>query len=187
MPRDFVIACGDYSIECTPSGLPALYDELRAHAALAEEAGLDQRDLCCLTVRRDAEAWPFLVIALGCPAAAAGFSPGVLLAGEASALFVGYGERVFAFRLQPVAKIWAGEAAGAFSFWEQHGEVVLLGTGRSLAAWSSAGRPLWTVAVAPPWTHRVRGDHIELTGGDGRLQRFPLQGGPRAHGGAEGS
>ena len=171
MPRDFTIACGEWVLECTASGLPEIYDELKAHAALVEESALDQRDLCCLTVRRGA--WPFLVIALGCEPAAAGFSPGALLAGEV--LFVGYGERALAFRLSPAARLWSAPAPGGFRFWERHGEVALLGAGRGLAAWSGDGSALWSVAAAPGFSHRVEGEVLALS--DGR--RFLLREGPR--------
>jgi hypothetical protein len=115
MPRDFVIGCGEYSIECTPSGLPGLYDLLKAHAALAEEIALDERDLCCLAVRRGAEAWPFLTVALGCGAAAAGGSPGALLALDAGTLFIGYGTRALAIRMHPLGRLWSSDAPFGFA------------------------------------------------------------------------
>ncbi len=179
MPRDFVIVCGDFVLECTPSGLPAIYDELKKHAMLTDESGLNERDLCCLSVRRTAETWPFLIVALGCPTAAAGLSPGALLALDAGTLFIGYGERLLAYRLLPPAKLWTSGASGGFLFWEQHGEVVLLGAGRALAAWSSAAEKLWTAPVAQDWSHEISGESIELTGEDGRKRRFSLREGPR--------
>jgi hypothetical protein len=183
MPRDFVIGCGEYSIECTPSGLPGLYDLLKAHAALAEEIALDERDLCCLAVRRGAEAWPFLTVALGCGAAAAGGSPGALLALDAGTLFIGYGTRALAIRMHPLGRLWSSDAPGGFRFWEQHGEVVLLGAETALAGFSLAGDRLWTRPVSPPWSHRVRGESLELTDGGGRAERLSLRdGGPLAPG-----
>lgn len=179
MPRDFAIACADIILECTPSGLPDLYDELKAHAALADEIVLGGRDLCCLTARRTAEPWPFLVVALGCLPGSAGLSPGALFVADTSALFIGYGERVLAYRLQPPAKIWAEDAAGGFRFWEQHGDVVLLGGGQVIAAWSAAGDKLWTVRASPDWNHRVQGQVLELTDDAGGKRSFPLGEGPR--------
>ncbi len=175
MPRDFVIWCGEYSIECTPSGLPGLYDELKAHAALAEELALDERDLCCLAVRRGDEPWPFLTVALGCATAVAGGSPGALLALDTSTLFIGYAEQLLAVRLQPLARLWRSEAPGGFRFWEQHGDVVLLGAERALEAFSSAGEKLWSRPAAPPWSHRVRGERIDLTDGGGRIEALTLR------------
>lgn len=177
MPRDFVISCGDFSVECTPSGLPGHYDALKARAALVDEAGLDERDLCCLLVRRGQEPWPSLVLALGCPAAVAGTSPGALLT-DAGTLFVGYGERALGYALREPARLWAAQAPGGFLFWEQQGAVVLLGAAGALSAWSQQGAPLWRVALAQPWSHRVQAGQVELTDGAGRSRRFPLRDGP---------
>ncbi len=185
MPRDVVIVCGDYSIECTPSGLPEIYDQLRARAVLTEEIALDQRDLCCFPVRRSGEPWPFLIVALGCSTAAAGLSPGALLVSRLGTLFLGYGERLVAYALLPPAKLWSATAPGNFRFWEQHGEVVLLSAGLALEAWSTAGEKLWTWPAAAPWSHHVRGEIVECTDGAGRAQRFPLRTGAR--GGLAGS
>ena len=178
MPRDFVIACGAYVLECTPSGLPAIYDELKRHAALAEELALDQRDLCCLTVRRAGEAWPFLTLAQGCAPDVAGLSPAALLVAASRTLFVGYGDRLLALRLEPVARLWQEPAAGAFQLWEQHGDVVLSVAERALRAWTLDGTARWSLSIDPPWTHRLLGDRVEVVDGRGRAQAFELRAGP---------
>lgn len=58
----FTVACGEYTISCTPAGVPAAYDLFKQHAALAEEVGLDD-GACCIWVTRNGETWPALVVA----------------------------------------------------------------------------------------------------------------------------
>lgn len=43
-PRQFTVTVGDYTVRCTPDGLPALYPTLTEHAILVEEYDLDCRD-----------------------------------------------------------------------------------------------------------------------------------------------
>ena len=179
MPRDFVIACGDYVLECTPSGLPAIYDELKRHAALVEELSLHQRELCCLTVRRAGEAWPFLTLAQGCALGVAGLSPAALLVAASRTLFVGYGDRLLAVRLEPVARLWQEPAAGAFQLWEQHGDFVLAVADGALRAWALDGTARWSMPIDPPWSHRVLDDRVEVVDARGRTQAFGLREGPR--------
>lgn len=175
MPRDFVITCGEFILEGTPGGLPESYDALRAHAALSLERSLDGRDLCCLTVQRSGEGWPFLVVALGCPAALAGRDPRALIAREV--LFVAHGDRLLVCALRPPSLLREECGAGVELF-EQHGEVLLVGEISALSAWSAGGSKRWRLDLSPPWSHRLAGGRLEVTDAQGRRE-FPLQDGPR--------
>src|SRR5262249_39362367 len=90
----FNVTCGGYTLECTPCGLPLIYDRLSQNAVRGEEFALRDPSHCCLTVRRAGQPWPFLVVAQSYEPAGVGFEPGVLLALETKVLFVGAGERI---------------------------------------------------------------------------------------------
>jgi hypothetical protein len=177
-PARFRLTCAGYTIECTPSGLPLVYDRLKEHAALVEEIALDQPIRCCFTVGRGGGSWPSIVVAQGYAPYGAGFEPGALLVPETKVLFVGAGERILAYRLEPPARIWEDGAESGFLGWDQHGDTVLLRAELELAAFATSGEKRWTTFVEPPWDYRVDGDVVELdVMGDKRS--FALRQGPR--------
>jgi hypothetical protein len=176
-PGRFKVTCGGYTLECTPYGLPLIYDRLKQNAALAEEIALREPSHCCLTVKRAGEHWPFLVVAQSYAPSGVGFEPGVLLALETKVLFVGAGERILAYRLEPPERIWEDHVNMGFLAWEQHGDTVLLAAELELAAWSTAGEKRWTTFVEPPWSFTVLNDVIEVDV-MGRKTSFDLREGP---------
>lgn len=173
----FALSCDGYTIECTPSGLPLVYDNLKAHASLVEEFELQQGAVCCLTVKRAGERWPFLVVAQSYAPHGGGFDPGALLAADTKVLFIGAGERVLAYQLEAPARLWEDRADTGFHSWERHGDTVLLAAELEFAAWSTAGAKRWTTFVEPPWDYVVTGDTIELDV-MGKKRRFKLRDGP---------
>ncbi len=179
----FRFTCSGYAVECTPRGLPLSYASLKRHASLAEEFELRDPRLCCVTVRRSMEPWPFLLVAQSFSPAGGGFEPCALLAADTRVLFLAAGQRVLAYRLEPVARLWEESVDGGALSWDQHGDTVLLATELVLAAWTSAGARLWSAAVEPPWDYAVRGDTVELEI-MGHKQSFPLRRGPQADAGA---
>jgi hypothetical protein len=176
-PGKFKLTCAGYTIECTPSGLPMIYNGLREHAALVEETELHRKDLCCLTVRRSGESWPFLVVAQGYAPSGAGFEPGAIFVPETKVLFIGAGERILAYRLEPPTKIWEDHADTGFLGWDQHADTILLSAELEFAAWSTNGQKLWTMFVEPPWYYTIDGDTVELDV-MGNKQSFRLREGP---------
>jgi hypothetical protein len=177
-PGRFSVTCGGYTVECTTNGLPSAYDHLKAHATLIEEIALHERNLCCVTVRRSGEAWPFLLVAQSCEPHDAGFDPGVLLVLETKLLLVGAGERILAFQLEPPGKRWEDHVQIGFLAWEQYGETILLSAELEFAAWNNAGEKLWTTFVEPPWSYTVKSDKVELDV-MGKKKSFTLREGPR--------
>jgi hypothetical protein len=176
-PGRFRVTCAGYTLECTPGGLPLTYTGLKAHAALVDEIELRERGLCCIAVRRSTESWPFLVVAQSYSPQGSGFEPGALLVPETKVLFIGAGERILAYQLEPPQKLWEDRADTGFLRWEQFGDTVLLSVELEFAAWSTAGRMLWTTFVEPPWDYSVQGDRIELDV-MGNKQSFKLRDGP---------
>ena len=174
----FEVALGDYILGCTPDGLPPLFDEDSQRAGLVEKFALDEEDLCCLTVSRSGEPWPFLVVAQGFAPAGWGFEPGLLLIPEAKRLFVGAGERIIAYDLAVPRRLWLDSAYGGFYAWAQHGDVVVMSAELELAAWKVSGEKLWTTSVEPPWWYRVDCETLRLDV-MGDVRQFPLLSGPR--------
>jgi hypothetical protein len=159
---EFRVEVGRYALGCVPSGLPSLFDEYVRRATLAERFTLDQANLCCVTVRRTPEEWPFLVVAQSFSPAGSGFEPGVLLVPETDRLFLGAGERILAYDLTTPRRLWEDSAIAGFWRWARHADVVVMSAELELAAWTTAGEKLWTTFVEPPWTYRVQGETVLL-------------------------
>jgi hypothetical protein len=176
-PGRFQLTCAGVSIECTPSGLPLTYDRLKVRAALVDEFEIHEGNLCCLTVRRCGESWPFLIVAQSYSPAGAGFEPGALFVPDTNVLFLGAGERILAYSLAPLKRLWEDHADTGFLGWDQQGNIVLLTAELEFAAWDTLGRKLWTMSVEPPWSYAIRGGTIELDV-MGNKQSFGLQEGP---------
>ena len=176
-PGRFSVTCAGYTIECTPGGLPLIYDGLKKRAALVEEIELHERGLCCIAVKRSSDSWPFLVVAQSYAPHGSGFEPGVLLVHETKVLFIGAGERILAYHLEPPQRLWEDRADIGFLNWEQYGDTVLLSAELEFAAWDTTGRKLWTMFVEPPWDYAVKGDVVELDV-MGNKQSFKLREGP---------
>ena len=162
MPESFAVSCGGYTVEGTPNGLPAMYPALKANAKLFDEIELQEHGVCCVTVREDDSEWPFLVVAQNCSPSGAGFRPGVLLVSDRT-LFVGAGERVLIYSLDPVRRLATETADFGFWGWRCCSDVVLMSAELELAAFDVAGgEKLWTTAVEPPWTYHVRGRTVDI-------------------------
>src|SRR5205085_9222784 len=109
----FKVTVGDYSIFLRHQGLPNIYRDYRRNAALVDEFNLDFRDgdACFVGVSRG-EVWPSLVVAQRFfPGSEEGFDPAVLLVPEAKTVFIGAGERILAYKLEPAERLWEDEAA----------------------------------------------------------------------------
>ncbi|MGE5186885.1 MAG: hypothetical protein ACM31C_32765 [Acidobacteriota bacterium] len=170
----FEIACGQYVVGWT-DGLPSIYDRLRAHARLVDEIALEERGLCCVTVRRVGEPWPFLVVAQSREPAGASLGVGALIAGDT--LFVGAGERVLVYDLLAPRRVAEDGADTGFHGWEQHGDVILMAAELELAAWDARGSKLWSMFVEPPWSYTVRGEQLDVDV-MGAVRMFELLRGP---------
>lgn len=111
--------------------------------------------------------------------AGGGFEPGVLLVPETSVLFVGGGDRVWAFDLEGGCRLWEQEAEFGFWGWERSDGVVLMAAELAFAAWDVSGTKLWETFVEPPWVYRVDRGEVELDV-MGSVRRFDLRRGPEA-------
>lgn len=162
LPGEFRVVLGRYALGCVPYGLPSLFDEYVRRASLADQFALDEPDLCCVTVRRTPDDWPFLVVAQSFYPAGNGFEPGLLLVPETDRLFVGAGERILAYDLTTPRRLWEASADTGFWGWAQHSDIVVMSAELELAAWTTAGERLWTTFVEPPWSYSVQGETVRL-------------------------
>ena len=96
---------------------------------------------------------------------------------ETEVLFIGAGERILAYELDPPKRLWEDKADTGFLGWERYGNVILLAAELEFAAWTSNGRKLWTTFVEPPWDYQVTGELVELDV-MGSQSSFPLRTGP---------
>jgi hypothetical protein len=177
----FSLTVDQYTLSCDPSGLPNLYEEYAARAVLVEEFGLGDSggSTCCLTVSLGI-GWPFFVLAQRYESASV-FHPGALLVPESGLLFVGAGERLLAYVLDPPSRLWMERIEFGFLGWARHGEIIIMSAELELAAWDIRGRKLWSTYVEPPWTYTVEGELLQLDV-MGELTSFPIATGPRGPG-----
>lgn len=175
----FKISIGSYLIQVEREKLPALYAEYMKRAILSEEFDLHtpEKEHCFVSVSRASD-WPQLVVAQTFWPSAGGFDPGVLLVQETEMLFIGAGERLLAYRLNPLERLWEDTCDMGFWGWTQHGKYVLMSAELELAAWDRFGKKLWSTFVEPPWTYRINGNRVQLDV-MGSLSEFDLAKGPR--------
>jgi len=174
------ICVGEYSLTCHSPGLPNLYDEYVKRAKVADEIDLRNSEgtPAFLAIGKPNE-WPFLVIAQRCmPGEDAAFHPGALLAQETNVLFVGGGERLLAYDLTTLRRIWTDTADIGFWRWDRYGDVILMSAELEFAAWDSRGQKLWTTFVEPPWSYEVKDGKI-LLDIMGNKSEFDARVGPR--------
>jgi hypothetical protein len=171
------VSVGAYTLTCVPDGLPAIFNEVNAHATLCEQFDMTSPNLCCIAVARAPATWPFLVVAQSFSPAGGGFEPGVLIVPERHRLFIGAGERLIAYDLSVPRRLWIDSVDTGFWGWQQHGAVVVMSAELELAAWPVDGEKLWSTFVEPPWTYSVEGDVLTLDV-MGKVTSFSLTKGP---------
>ena len=100
---------------------------------------------------------------------------------ETAVLFIGAGDRLLAYELsgQP-RRLWEDDADVAFWHWRVLPQAVLMAAELELAAWTRAGKKLWSTFVEPPWWYQVTGDRAQLDV-MGKETEFPLLSGPERH------
>jgi hypothetical protein len=166
----------------TALGFPAIVDEYRQRAALADrfpcESGDDDATALFVAVARPDEDWPSLVVTQCWGPSGPGFAPGVLVVPETGRVFIGAGGRLLCYRELGATwtRQWEAEAAWpGFWGWHLHGNVVLMAGEVELRAWTTAGEPLWAEAVDPPWSYRVTDGIVEIELDGGRRRRLALR------------
>lgn len=174
------VSQGDFTVLCATGSLPLIYESYRDGAELAEEFDLDRsdREPSFIGVTRGA-GWPFLTIAQRYSPSEPGFHPGVLIVPETGVLFLGAGERLLAYTLKPVCRLWADLTAVGFWHWHRRGDVILMAAELELAAFDLHGRKLWSQFVEPPWDYDFDGDDVTVDVMSLKL-RFSLRTGPAA-------
>ncbi|WP_216327664.1 hypothetical protein [Deinococcus aestuarii] len=105
------------------------------------------------------------------------FGPGVLIVPETGLLFLGAGTRLLAYDLNEPTRLWEDFTEHGFLAWDRIGGVVLMSAELELAAWTTAGRKLWTTFVEPPWSYSRDGDDLELDV-MGNVSHFSILTGP---------
>jgi len=172
-----VTTFGEYALEVSVDGWLPQWDTWRPHAALVDDAHVDTgEEVCSFAVRGAASLHPFLLGARSYRRGG-GFAPGLMLVPEPRRLFVGIGEHIAIYGLDPPARCWEDWTDFGFLGWARHGDVILMAAEVELAAWDLIGRKLWAKQVEPPWTYEVAGDTVRLDV-MGHLTTFPLRIGP---------
>lgn len=176
----FKLVIGNYIFLCNHDGLPDLYNEYCHHAHLFEEFNITSSEgrMCFVGVQTK-DNWPFLVVAQRYSPAGCGFNPGAILVPETNILFVGAGERLLAYTLEPAAKIWEDQADCGFLSWQRHENTIVMSAELELAAWDIRAQKLWTMFVEPPWEYEVHDGMIHLDV-MGIKSQFELERGPKS-------
>jgi len=177
----FRITLDGYTVGISDT-MPDIYGHYCRHAQLVEVfegdkwESYESSSLFLLVARGNA--LPFLVVTQKYSAGPdQGFHPGVVLVPETHTLFIGAGERLLAYRLEPVEKLWEEYTMMGFWGWERYRERVIMSAEMELAAWDSHGHKRWSLSVEPPWSYHIEGDTIQLEV-MGQPSSFSLQEGP---------
>jgi hypothetical protein len=177
----FHLAVGRYRLSVVPDGLPSIIEDYRARAKCVDEDVSSKGTRFCVTVSDGS--WPSLVISQSCEPHGGGFYPGALIVPETDVLFLGAGEKLWAYDLATPKRLWQESVEYGFLGWARHGDVALMSAECELSAWDLEGRKLWTaldlVYVEPPWSYSVEGETLILDV-MGKIFRFPLKKGPKA-------
>lgn len=180
----FQVGCNEYTVSGTIGSVPTIYSELVGHARFHDDFGIKGADGTALvvTVESAAAHWPELVVSQRFdPGPEAGFHPGALLVPETHLLVLGAGERLLAYDLRAVKRLWEDVANTGFWSWKRHGDVIVMSAELELAAWDIEGKKLWTMFVEPPWGYDVQDSRLYLEV-MGQESDFDLKIGPEAGG-----
>lgn len=121
---------------------------------------------------------PFLVVTQKySPGPDQGFYPGIMLVPETHLLFIGAGERLLAYRLEPVERLWEDYTVMGFWGWERYQDWIIMSAEMELAVWDTHGHKQWSFPVEPPWDYHLEGDTVQLEV-MGQRSSFSLQDGP---------
>ena len=162
---------------------PPLFDLLTANADLAEQFGNlrgrndEDGTVFCVSVNSQFQIWPALFVAQRYSPDGGGFNPGVLIVPETRLVLIGAGERLLAYELNGLERLWEDATNFGFWWWDRQGEVILMAAELELAAWNLNGQKLWSMFVEPPWSYSVQNGVIQLDVMD-NLSSFPLATGP---------
>jgi hypothetical protein len=173
------IAVGDWTL-LVQHQLPLIYEHYRQSAALREEFDLADGGgaLSFVAAGRHGDQSARLAVAQHFHPVGNGFEPGVALAPATNVLFIGAGERLLAYALEPAPRrLWEDGADTGFWRWAVHGSTVVMSAELELAAWDQDGTKLWSMFVEPPWSYGVVRGRVRL---DimGTKAGFPLRQGP---------
>lgn len=173
------IVISPFRVLACASELPASYESYRRHAEVLDEFDLSSQEgaPCFFAVGRRA-GWPELVVAQRFRPAGSGFYPGLLVVPETATVFIGAGERLLAYGLDPSPRrLWVDHADMGFWSWSRFGEFILMSAELELAAWTRAGVKLWSTFVEPPWQYDVVNDivHLDVMG---TMSSFDIARGP---------
>jgi hypothetical protein len=175
------VGIGAYTIRSISDGLPTNYAVYARHAQLVDETALDDPELSKVffaAVSSTGETWPKLVIAQRYGPEA--FNPGVLLVQETHLLFVGAGERLAAYDLDKLERLWVHQTDVGFWRWARYGDYVLMSAELEFAAWDVHGQKQWAMFVEPPWAYDIQQGEVHLTVMNDKTT-FPLASGPGQH------
>jgi hypothetical protein len=172
---------GPYIVQVHRDSIPDFYSDYCPRAVLFDEFDTSNNEgaFCFVSVALG-DSWPMLVVAQRFSPSLPGFEPGVLLVPDTKTLFIGAGERLLAYRLDPLARLWEDRNNSGFWHWRLHGHTVLMAAELEIAAWDSHGNKRWTTFVEPPWDFRIEGDRV-LLDVMGRKSEFSLESGPSQH------
>lgn len=174
MDTPFQVTVGRYVLDLVPHGLPMIYTTQSTQLLDEFQIKNNEGQACYVSVSKSERA-KFLVVA---QRYMRGLHPGVLMIPETDILFVGAGERLLAYDLVSVKRLWEDSAELGFWCWWRFDDYVLMSAELELAAWDIQGKKLWTTFVEPPWEFVVK-DKIVYLDVMGKKSSFPIDVGLR--------
>ena len=93
-------------------------------------------------------------------------------------LFIGAGERLLAYDIRRIVRLWEDEAEEGFWGWSRHDSTVVMSAELELAGWNLEGRKLWSTFVEPPWEYAVENGMVKLDV-MGKKTSFDIAQGPK--------
>jgi hypothetical protein len=173
----FSVVVGPYTIEGHPRTQPFLWEGYVGRNVLAERiVGVAVRDplICYLIV---SELHRVLLALKLTYEPAGGVYPSALLIPETRTLFIGAGESLIAYRLEPVIRLWHDTNDSGFHGWARYNNVIMMSAELEVAAWNIRGEKLWSMYVEPPYGYTVEKGIVYMDRMDEKLE-FPLEAGP---------
>ncbi len=175
----FEIEVDKYRLYVEDGSLPEMHNEYIKHAKLVERYKLSETEgaFAFLAIGRRKN-WPFLVVLQRYSPAGSGFHPGALIIPETEILLIGAGERLLAYELSELKKLWQEEVYLGFWGWERYEDVVFMLSELEFTAYDINANKLWSCSVEPPWTYKIREETVHVNMDERKLS-FNLKQGPR--------
>jgi hypothetical protein len=181
----FAVNIGQFTLLGCSGALPDHFNIYTDDADLVEELNLDilQQDpngsnICFLVVQDNANKQRYkMTLTLGYSPSEPAFHPELLYIPETTLLFIGAGECILVYKLDPVSRVVEDRANLGFLAWRRYKNYVIMEAETEIAVWTLAGKKQWSHFVEPPWNYQFEGQRMHLTS-LGKTVSFPIDVGP---------